>query len=140
LPLNTISMGQTTNQKPTGSGQDWAPVGPVGGDHQPRWSPSFAQPRVSAVRIWFCLAQPGRARILPAAGTLSGVVGLTHPFAGVGPSSIPGVPSRWGGPLSLHPVKRVPGGSMPGSCAGDGGCSGGRQRLSIGLMRAKAGR
>jgi len=34
LPLNTISMGQTTNQKPTGPGQDWAPVGSVGGDLQ----------------------------------------------------------------------------------------------------------
>jgi len=32
--LNTISMGQTQPQKPTGPGQDWALVGSVGGDLQ----------------------------------------------------------------------------------------------------------
>jgi hypothetical protein len=35
MPLNTISMGQTTQQKQTGSGQDWASGPLVGGDLQP---------------------------------------------------------------------------------------------------------
>jgi len=96
------------------------------------------QPRALAVHIWFCLAQPGRARILPVAGT-PGSRWVRHPSSrGGGESSIPSMPSRRGGPLPSPRQKG--GGSMPGSCAGDGGCSGGRQRLSTGLIRVKAGR
>jgi len=141
LPLNTISMGQTQPQKQTGSGQHWAPVGSVGGALQPGSLRRLCSQGLRQSISGSCLAQPGRARILRVAGTPRGSLGWLSPPpspGGGGPSSIPGVPSVRGGPPP--PPRKKGGGSMPGSCAGDGGCSGGRQRLPIGSVRAKDGR
>jgi hypothetical protein len=140
LPLNTISMGQT---QPTKTNRVWLTLGPRwfgGGRPSARWSPSSVQPRASAVQY---LVQFGSAR------EGSGPACCRHAWGSLGePLSLHGEgrlmqhaqrAQRVGGSTVLHPVKRV-GGSMPGSCAGDGGCSGGRQRLPIGLARVKAGR
>jgi hypothetical protein len=140
LPLNTISMGQTQPQKQTGSGQYWAFVGSVGGDLQPGSLRRLCNQGLRQSTSGSCLAQPGRARILDVVGTLGGRWVGPLPLHG-GRRSIQHsrCAQRAGGSTALHPVKRV-WGSMPGSCAGDGGCSGGRQRLPIGLARVKAGR
>jgi hypothetical protein len=132
-------MGQTQPQKPTGPGQDWALVGSVGGDLQlggrRRLCSQGSRQSVSG-SVWLSQGGLGSCPLQ----ARSGVVGSARPLAGAGRSSIPGAPSGRGSSLPALPRKKGSAGSMPGSCAGDGGCSGGRQRLPIGLARAKAGR
>jgi len=99
------------------------------------------QPRVSAVQSGSVWLNQGGLGSCPLQAR-PGVVGSYSfgPFTGAaGPIQHSRHAQRMGGSTAPCPVKRA-GGGMPGSCAGDGGCSGGRQRLPIGSARAKAGR
>jgi hypothetical protein len=128
MPLNTISMGQTTQQKQTGSGQDWASGPLVGGDLQPVIIVACAAKGLgSQSLVPFGLHQVG-ARTSLVAGMLGSrwVPSLLHGGGGIHhPRHVRSVGE------STCPKKA----SMLGSCAGEGGCSGGRQRLSIRVGR-----
>jgi hypothetical protein len=141
MPLNTISMGQTN---PTKTNRVWSRLGPRShsGEGRPpaRWSPSSVQPRVSAAQsgsVWFTQGGLG-PRPLQA---FPGVVGwhitpapsLNRGGSGVCPPARLACPAGGG----VHCPSK---GGMPGPCAGEGGCSGGRQRLLVRVAWAKAGR